>query len=220
LKIISQPFEFLSATTRKETEKMSENLNNGVVIRKLREIEGLSVQQFAKRIGKSRGWVSEVEGGVGRCRASDEEVNRIVELLGASKHRPMFRTWVANHKNAERVDRGFEGAILKFVRVKRGLRLEDVATEAGVSPCFLSKIENGHKPPPLAVRNRVLIACGYSPGSFKNLSTDPVRSKAVPNSYKLNILLKKLSEPQITEIFDLAKRLIEGVTWPDEIGPV
>jgi len=189
---------------------MSENLNNGVVIRKLREIEGLSVQQFAKRVGKSRGWVSEVESGVGRCRVSEQELNRIVELLGAAKHRPMFRTWVASHRNAERIDRSLEGAILKFVRVKRGLRLEDVAADAGVSTCYLSKIENGHKPPPFEVRNRILIACGYSPGSFKNLSADPVRSKAVPSSYKLNILLKKLSESQVSEIFELAQRLVEG----------
>lgn len=189
---------------------MSENLNNGVVIRKLRQLQGLSVQQFAKKIGKSRGWVSGVENCIGRCRVSDEELDRIVKLLGAAKHRPMFRTWVANQKNAERVDRSLEGAILKFVRTKKRLRLEDVANAAGLSPCYLSKIENGRKPPPLEIRNRVLLACGYSPASFKNLSTDPVRSKVVPSGYKLNILLKRLSERQIAEVFSYAQALTNG----------
>ena len=189
---------------------MSENLNYGVVIRHLRNMDGLSVQQFAEKIGKSRGWVSEVENRAGRCRISEEEMDRIVELLGASRHRPMFRTWVANHSNAERVDRDFEGAILKFVRTKKGLRLEDVAVEAGISTCYLSKIENGRKPPPLEVRNRVLVACGYSPGSFKNLSADPIRSKAVPAAYKLTILIKKLTDDQLAMLFAHAQKLAAG----------
>ena len=189
---------------------MEGNENYGVILKHLREQMKLSVRKFSKKINRSIGWISEIENGTGTARLTSAEFDSLVELLDAGKWRGQFRTWVANYKNAERVDRTFEGAILKHVRVKKGIRLEDAAKLAEMSPCYLSQIENGHKPPPLAVRNRVLGICGYSPASFKNLSTDPVRSKVVPDIYKLNILLKKLSEPQITEIFDLAKRLIEG----------
>ena len=47
----------------------------------------------------------------------------------------------ANHKNAERVDRTFDGAVLKHLRVKKQLRLRDAAMAIGVSASYLSKIE-------------------------------------------------------------------------------
>ncbi len=189
---------------------MDGNENYGLILKLLRQQMRLSVREFSKKITRSIGWISEIENGRGTARLTGAEFDVLVELLGASKWRGQFKTWVANYKNAERIDRTFEGAVLKYVRLKSGIRLEDAAKAAALSACYLSKIENGHKPPPLEVRNRILIACGYSPGSFKNLSTDPVRSKAVPSSYKLSILLKKLSEEKITEIFAFAQNLTEG----------
>jgi hypothetical protein len=50
-------------------------------------------------------------------------------------------------------------------------------------------------------------AYGYSPSSFKNLSTDPVRSKVVPALFKLKILLGNMSEDQIEAVFSYAKKL-------------
>lgn len=192
---------------------MEGNENYGLILKILRQKSGLSVREHSKRINKSPGWLSEVENGRGLAKLSESEFERIIALLGATGHRAYFKTWVANHRNAERVDRSMEGAILKFVRVKKGLRLEVVAANAAVSACYLSRVENGHKPPPLELRNRILIACGYSPTSFKNLSSDPIKSRAVPYSYKLNILLKKLPEEKIAEVFGFAQSLIQGGVW-------
>jgi len=119
----------------------------------------------------------------------------------------MFRTWVANHKNSERTDRTFDGAVLKFIRIKKLLKLKDAAGLTGLSSASISKIESGHFIVTTELRNKIMIAYGYSPSSFKNLSTDPVRSKVVPLIYKLEILLKRMSESEIEELYKFAREI-------------
>ena len=53
-----------------------------------------------------------------------------------------------------------------------------------------------------------MAAYGYSPSSFKNFITDPVRAKAVPSVYKLEILLNALRENQIEKVFTYAHGLV------------
>jgi transcriptional regulator with XRE-family HTH domain len=178
--------------------------NYGVIIRHLRNLAELDVRATALRIGKSVGWLSEIENNRGKSRLTESEFQRIVELLGGVRHRPMFKIWVANQKNRERVCTTFEGAILKHIRTKKNLLLQEAAQLCGLSFGYLSKIESGIKPVTLEMRNRILVAYGYSPSSWKNLATDPIRSKAVPRGYKLEILLNLLSEDQIAEVFDFA----------------
>jgi transcriptional regulator with XRE-family HTH domain len=170
-------------------------------------LAGLSVQQTAIKIGRSTGWVSEVENNSGRSRLSEVEFNRIVEILDGTKHRAMFRTWVANFKNRERLDKTFDGAVLKHIRTKKELSLKLAAKASKLSAAQLSKIETGLKPVSYELRNRIMAAYGYSASSWKNLATDPVRSKAVPNSYKLEILLNRLPESLIEKVFDYTQGL-------------
>ncbi len=178
--------------------------NHGIILRELRRLAELSVQQAAIKIGKSSGWLCEVETGSGRCRLKSSEFDRIVQILDGVQYRSMFRTWVANHKNAERVDKTFDGAILKFIRRKKELSLQTAARLAGVSCGYLCKLENGTKPTSLDLRNRIMTAYGYSPSSFKNFATDPVRSKAVPKEFKFKILKHVLSNEKLDEIYSSA----------------
>lgn len=182
--------------------------NYGVIIRHLRNLGGLNVRTAAQKIGKSVGWLSEIENNRGKARLTETEFQRIVDLLGGTRHRSMFKIWVANQKNRDRANTTFEGAVLKFVRSKKGLPLHDAARACGLSCGYLSKIESGLKPVTLEMRNRILLAYGYSPTSWKNLATDPVRSKAVPLSYKLKILLNALQEQQIEDVFHYVQRLV------------
>ena len=188
---------------------MSTNLNNGVVIRQLRKLEGMSVREFSKKIGRSTGWLSDVENCTGKCHAPKEELNRIVELLGAAKRRPLFRTWVANSKRFDHVDRSMEGAVLKHVRLKKGLTLDALASKIKLSKWQLSRVENGHTAPTVEQRKEVLVACGYSPSSFKNLYADPERSKVVPARLKLGIILNRLPEEKLLQIYEYVKLLVE-----------
>jgi len=97
-----------------ERETFVEHTKNyGLIIWHLRKQAGFSVQKLAEKIGRSAGWLSEVENSSGACRLTEAEFERIVALLDGGKHREMFRTWVANHHNAERVDRTFDGAVIK-----------------------------------------------------------------------------------------------------------
>ncbi len=183
---------------------MASNENYGTIIRILRRRSGLSVQKTAKMISKSAGWLCEVENSVGTCRLREAEFDRIVELLGGSKDRPMFKTWIAGLKNQERSSKVFDGAVLKFIRIKKGWNLTEAARNAGLSKGYLSKLETGLAPITLERRNELMVAYGYSPSSFKNLSTDPVRSKAVPNRFKFKILLQQIPNEQADEIFQSA----------------
>ena len=56
----------------------------------------------------------------------------------------------------------------------------------------------------LHMRNRIMKAYGYSPTSFKNLATDPIRSQAVPKEYKFKILSRLLSDEKLDEIYSQA----------------
>lgn len=182
--------------------------NYGLIIQHLRTLSGLSVQQTAKKINRSVGWLSEIENNSGRCRLTETEFNRIVEVLNGKKHRATFKTWIAGFKNRERLEKVFDGAVLKFIRIKKGLSLERASKLAKLSKAQLSKMENGLKPVSFEIRNQIMIAYGYSPTSFKNLSSDPVRSKAVPIEFKLTILLNALGDDQIANVFQYAQSFL------------
>lgn len=184
--------------------------NYGLIIRHLRTLAGLSVRKTAKKINRSVGWISEIENNAGTARLTEEEFNRIVEVLDGTKHRAMFKMWVAVYKKRERFDCTFDGAVLKFIRIKKGFGLKKASKLTGMSCGQISKLETGVKPIPYELRKRIMVGYGYSPSSFKNLSTDPVRSKAVPIGYKLSILLNSLPDEQIERIFQFALSTIQN----------
>lgn len=187
---------------------MNGERNYGLIVKHLRTMAGLSVQLLAKKIGKSAGWVSEIENENGRCRLTEQAFEQIVEALDGKSRRAMFRTWVANHKNLERVDRTFDGAVLKYIRRRQGISVPTAAQLTGLSMSHLSNLENGKRNMTHDLRVRLMKTYGYSPSSFKNLSTDPVRSKAVPCLYKLKILLGQMSDHQIEAVYNFARNLV------------
>lgn len=178
--------------------------NHGPLLRELRKRAGISLQNLADKIGRSSGWLSEVENGVGTSRLSSREFDRIVDVLGFTNDRHLFKTWMAGLKNQERASKVFDGAVLKFIRIKKGFSLTAAAKKVGLSKSYLSKLETGSVPMTLERRNELMVAYGYSPSSFKNLSTDPVRSNAVPNSFKFEILLQLITPEAADEIFRAA----------------
>jgi transcriptional regulator with XRE-family HTH domain len=188
---------------------MDGNENYGLILKLIRQKSDLSVRELARRIGKSIGWISEVENGSGLARLSEGEFNRLVGALGADKYRPMFKTWVANHKNAQHTDRLFDGAVLKFVRKKKDLTLKEVAKRIELSSAHISRIERGRSPSSVELRKRYMEACGYSASSFKNLSSNPKRSKLVPSKFKLEILLKQLPESRFDDLLKYIQSIIE-----------
>jgi transcriptional regulator with XRE-family HTH domain len=207
---VRENFPTVRIFNSKRTEREDSMENHGLIIRQLRKRAGLTIHAAAKKLDRSVGWLSEVENGRGAARLTEREFERIVDALDGAKHRALFRIWVANHKNRARAAKTFDGAVLKFIRVKKELGLIEAAQETGLSVGYLSKIETGAKPVTVEMRNRILAAYGYSPSSWKNLATDPVRSKAVPLRYKLEILLSGLSERQIETVFDF----VQSVTQP------
>ena len=183
----------------------------GVIIQHLRALAGLSVQITAKKIGRSKGWLSEVENNHGNSRVTESEFNRIVDLLDGSKHRAMFKTWAATAKNRDQVAKTFDGAVLKYIRLRKEITLAKASQLTGLSTAYLSKIETGVKSVTLEMRNKIMVGYGYSPSSFKNLSTDPMRSKAVPLKFKLDILLHSMPEKRVEQVFKFVQELLNNI---------
>lgn len=182
--------------------------NYGLILKQLRQINGYTLKTAAQAVGKSVGWFSEVENNRGLSKLRPEEFERIVKLFGGDKHRELFKTWVAVERNKDKTDHSLDGPVLKYIRERKMLTLDQASKLVGLSRGYLTNIENGHKLIKFELRNRIMIAYGYSPSSFKNLSTDEKRSKAVPVRYKIDALLNQFEEPDLLTLFDFIKREI------------
>ena len=177
--------------------------NYGVVLRKLNQ---LPIKQAAKLVGRSAGWLSEIENDRGEARIGLDEFERIIQAYGGQKHRDKFKIWIANaHRPAlSRPAIGFDGAILRYLREKADLSGEEVSRDIGVSKSHLCNLEKGRRYISAELRNKLLQLYGYSPSSYRNFTTEDKRAKNIPIRYKLDILLTQLREESIEELFKIA----------------
>lgn len=139
---------------------MSKLENHGLIIREVRKRSELSVRDAAKKINRSIGWLSEIENGTGTARLTEPEFERILNILNGSKFKAQFKTWIAKHKNQARGDRTFDGAVLKYIRIKKQMTMAESASSAGISISYLSKLESGHKPVSPEIRDKIMKTLG------------------------------------------------------------
>jgi transcriptional regulator with XRE-family HTH domain len=188
--------------------------NYGVILRKLREINQLKMKEAAIKVGRSAGWLSEVENGRGAARLLPSEFERIVRVYGGEAYKKQFGLWIAKAKTppAPPKDAVLSGAILKHLRKKAKLTLLEAAQRIGVSRAYLSAIETGRRPVPQKARNQLMAVYGYSPSSFKNFATEDKRAKNIPTRYKLDLLLFQMDEGRIERLFLAAKDILSTPT--------
>ncbi len=181
----------------------------GVILRKLRELKKLPLKQAAKHIGRSAGWLSEVENSRGNARLTKVEFDRIVTAYGGDTYRKHFGLWVAKSKSptvsAECIS--MNGAILKFLRKKANITLAQAGERVGLSGRTISAMELGKRGIRPELRDELTRVYGYSPSSFKNFTTDDKRSKNVPALYKIDLLIHKLDPAKIARIYAFAVQL-------------
>lgn len=178
----------------------------GVILKKLRELKRLPIKEAAKHIGRSAGWLSEIENGKGEARIHSQEFDRIVGLYGGEPYRKQFTIWIAQaHKPAPGLrEIQFTGPVLRYLREKAKLSLKKAAEQAKLSVCYLSYLETGVKPMSNDLRDKLMKIYGYSPASFKNFTTEDKRSKNIPTKYKLEVVLRCLTEVEIEKVFAFA----------------
>jgi transcriptional regulator with XRE-family HTH domain len=178
----------------------------GVILRKLRELNQLTIKQAASSIERSAGWLSEVEGGRGLSKLMPSEFERIVAIYGGDRYRKQFGIWIAKAKAPYVPPKEvvFNGAILKHLRKKSNLTLDEAAEKIGLSGRYLSAMETGRRRLSSQVRDQLMPIYGYSPSSFKNFATEDKRAKNIPARYKLESLLKLLDESGVERVFAFA----------------
>lgn len=179
---------------------------NGVILKKLRQINKLNLKQAAQKLGRSAGWLSEVENEKGFSRIKPEEFERIVAIYGGEPYRKQFGGWIARSKVGEQKSKTlcFDGSILKYLRNKARLSLRQVSHSSQLSIGHLADIENGHRQASLELRNRLLGIYGYSPASFRNFTSEDKRAANIPIRHKLSIALRQLSDSDIERVFSFA----------------
>ena len=180
--------------------------NYGVILQKLRTKNQLTLKQAAKVIGRSAGWLSEIENNRGAARIDVKEFDRIVSVYGGDKHRKYFNAWIATkgREKAKIPKIEIKGSILKHLRKKAQIPLSEVSKELNLSISYLSYLENGLRPLSNDLRDKLLNVYGYSPSSFKNFTTKDKRSQSIPVKYKLNSLISQLEDRSLNEIYEFA----------------
>ncbi|MER2513213.1 MAG: helix-turn-helix transcriptional regulator [Nitrosomonas ureae] len=179
----------------------------GVILRKLRELKRLPIKQAAKHIGRSAGWLSEVENGRGYARLRPAEFERIVEAYGGEMYRKHFGLWIAKSKSPTPLDSEnvcLNGAILKYLRKKAKMTLAQAGQSVGLSGRTISAMELGKRTIRPELKDQLTRLYGYSPSSFKNFTTEDKRAKNIPALYKLNLLIHQLDPANIERVFAFA----------------
>lgn len=109
---------------------------------------------------------------------------------------------------------GSFGKLLNTIRNKRKISLRNLSMRAGISPSYLSKIENNLSPPPSASiimkiavclkvsEDDLLIRAGYLPEEMIN-------NENIHISLKIIKALKGLDKKLLEVILDFATKLIE-----------
>lgn len=175
----------------------------GVVLRRLRQLNRLSLKQGAQLMGRSSGWLSQVENERGYARLKPEVFEQAVEVYKGESYRKQFSGWMTTtklhqHKNTEL---SFDGSILKYLRIKSGLTLLQVSGKVKLSCAYISSLESGKRPLNKELRDQLIVLYGYSPASFRNFTDESKRAGNIPVQYKIQMLLKNLNQTQLDEVF-------------------
>lgn len=189
--------------------------NYGVILRKLRELKQLPIKQAAKHIGRSAGWLSEVESGRGYSQLSPTEFERIVAAYEGEAYRKQFGLWIAKSKSPGPLAEesiSTTGAILKFLRKKAKMTLAEAGQEVGLSSRTISAMELGKRTIRPNLKDQLTRLYGYSPASFKNFTTEDKRAKNIPARYKLDMLIHRLDPAQIEQIYAFALQSASAIT--------
>lgn len=187
--------------------------HQGVILRKLRQLNSLTIKQASERIGRGAGWISEIENGKGEARIYPAEFERIIAAYNGESYRKQFSIWIANaSKGGVPKHSGYSGAIIKHLRKKSGFTLKGAASKIGITSSYLSYIEVGAKPLSDELKNQLMGVYGYSPTSFRNFATEDKRAKSIPDKFKLDVLLRRLDEDRLRLLFQYATQLDAGNT--------
>jgi len=77
---------------------------------------------------------------------STKRLDRLVEIFGGLRLKPQFNIWAGNYKHEACVDKTFDGAGLKFLRLRKRVSLLAAADLVGSPESYLGKIETGANP--------------------------------------------------------------------------
>ncbi len=181
--------------------------NYSVIIKKIRTDKKLTLRQAAKIINRSSGWLSEVENCKQRSVFTQQEFKRIASCYEAENELRKYQLWASTQKHKQEKRSWYEGAIFKYLRLRRGLSLIEASSLINISKSQLSNIEASRRQVDLELRNKILKAYDYKPSSFHNYSNRESRAKSIPTEMRLKLLLRQLGSEGLEKVFNYAREL-------------
>jgi transcriptional regulator with XRE-family HTH domain len=184
--------------------------NQAVILKRLRELKGLTVAEAASQLKCSVGWLSGIENDNSLCKIDQQRLQNILQFYEFDQQKEVIRGWLSRQLSeqgrAEQLN--LDGSILRFMREKANLTLSEASKLTGKSSANLGKIENGYRPISRKHRDFLVSCYGFSPSSFNNYTSMERHGHLVPIRYRLNILVRKLSDENLNRVFGFAKTLL------------
>lgn len=186
--------------------------NQAAVLKKLRELNGLSIKEAAKLFNCSVGWLCGVENESLKCKITEEELQRLLSLYAYEKHSDNIRQWLSMRtiETARLEVSAFDGAVLRHLRKKSGRTLVETARILDCSVGDVAKLELGYRKIHKSKRDILMVALGYSSNTFNNYTSKERLGETVPAEYRLKIILRKLDEKKMNSVLEFAKALLRG----------
>ncbi len=183
--------------------------NHSVIIKKMRKDSNLSIKLAAQRVGKSTGWLSEVENA--KMNINKETFLQLVNCYGLEKELRRYQLWATSHRKQEEGSKvWYEGAIYKHLRCTKKLSLIQAAQLLGVSKSHLSNIEVGRRKVDPEFKSKILEVYGYKRASFHNYVNRKDRADNIPVEFRLKILIRNLAQENLEKVFEFAQTLQVG----------
>jgi transcriptional regulator with XRE-family HTH domain len=210
----------------------------GEQLRNWRAERGLSLGALASRAGVAKGTLSGWERGLHQPRLP--ELEAVLAALGVPTSQGRELLSLIDAPRADRAlaparaaaeelvclesdDRPVPGHLLKAMRLRRGLTLEQVAREAGVNAASISRWERSEHTPSIEFLLRLLAVLGARPEECDALLSNPRRLKPPPLQHAptLESLEQRLAELANRITFaDRALMDLELLAWEAEIWPL
>ena len=100
--------------------------NYGVILMNIMKRNALGYREVSTKIGRSLGWLNSVASG--KRQLSQTEFHEILNQLNIKNDPKKFAGWLASSQRlTQNRTTSFDGAILKFLRQKKGFSLEKVS---------------------------------------------------------------------------------------------
>ena len=181
--------------------------NYSAIAKKMRNDKKLSLKKASILIGKSAGWLSQLENNKLEVKLDLDGLKFIAECYGLEGEMKRYFLWASGKNNKQAKQVWYEGAIYKHMRLKSKFTLKQASQFLGVSKGQLANIEACRRSVSSNLKENMLAAYGFKKSSFQNYIHREERIKSIPVEFRIKLLMQNLKKEKLEQIFEYAQVL-------------